>query len=142
MKQALQIAFLGVEPSEALEQAAERRAHKLDRFCPDIIACRVSIELVDKHRNQGRAFAVRIDVTLPGHELIVGRVEDEDAHVALRDAFDDMQRRVEDTVRRVRGQVKQHSAVMNGTVVQVSGERFIVVENAEGQRTPGGHRPG
>lgn len=137
MKQAVQIVFLGMETSEAVAETAARRAHRLDRFCPDIMACRVSIEQVDKHRHQGRTFAVRVDVTLPGHELIVGHVEDEDVHVALRDAFDDMQRRLEDTVRRVRGQVKQHAVVMNGTVVQVSGERFEIVETAVGPHRPG-----
>lgn len=110
MKQPLQIRFLGMQASGAVESAARRKADKLDRFCPDIMSCRVAIELVNKHQHQGRHYAVRVDVTLPGHELSVDRVHDEDVDVALREAFDDMTRQLEDTVRRMRGQEKQHAA--------------------------------
>ncbi len=41
-----------------------------------------------KHKHQGRPYAVRVDVTLPGQELCVDRVQDEDVYVALRDAFE------------------------------------------------------
>lgn len=118
MKQPLQIRFLGMEPSEAVASSARKRADKLDRFCPDIMSCRVSIELVDKHQHQGRSFAVRVGVTLPDHELSVDRVHDEDAYVALREAFDDMKRQIEDSVRRTRGQTKQHLPPPRGDTFQ------------------------
>ena len=102
MKQPLQIRFLGMEPSDAVDSAARKKVEKLDRFCPDIMSCRVSIEQTHKHRHQGRPFAVRIDVTLPNHELSIDRVHDEDVYVALRDAFDDMKRMIEDAVQRAR----------------------------------------
>ena len=100
MKQPVQILFLGMEPSDAVESAVRKKADKLDRFCPDIMACRVTVELASKHQQQGRPFAVRIALTVPNHELSVDRVHDEDVYVALRDAFDDMRRQLEDTVRR------------------------------------------
>jgi len=103
MKQPLQVRFVGVEPSEAVEAAARAKAQKLDRFRPDIMSCRVTIELVARHQQQGRPYAVRIDVTVPDRELAVDRVQDEDVYVALRDAFDDMTRQLEDSVRRIRG---------------------------------------
>ncbi len=108
MKQAPDIRFIGMGPSEALAAAARDKAAKLDRFYPDLMSCHVVLELEHKHRRQGRPFAVRVDVTLPGHELTVSRVEHEDAYVALRDAFDDMKRQLEDKVRRMRGQEKHH----------------------------------
>ncbi|MBL8350632.1 MAG: ribosome-associated translation inhibitor RaiA [Burkholderiaceae bacterium] len=110
MKLPLQIRFLGMEPSEAVETAARNKAEKLDRFCPDIMSCRVTIEQTHKHQQQGRPFAVRIDVTVPDHEFNVDRVQDEDVYVALRDAFDGVKRRLEDVVRRRRGQEKLHEA--------------------------------
>ncbi len=122
MKQPLQIRFLGMEPSEAVESAARKKADKLDRFCPDIMSCRVSIEQMHKHQHQGRPFAVRIDVTVPDHELSVDRVHDEDVYVALRDAFDDMTRQVEDAVRRTRGQEKLHPTPLHGEVVRFGDE--------------------
>jgi ribosomal subunit interface protein len=102
MKQAPDIRFIGMEPSDALASAAREKVAKLELFCRDIVACHVAIELPQKHRHQGRPFAVRLSLTLPGHELAVSRVEHEDAYVALRDAFDDMKRQVEDTMRRMR----------------------------------------
>jgi ribosomal subunit interface protein len=103
MKQPLQVRFNGLEPSEAVEAAARTKAEKLDRFHPDIMSCRVTIELAHKHQQQGRPFAVRIDVTVPDRELTVDRVQDEDVYVALRDAFDDMTRQLDDSLRRIRG---------------------------------------
>lgn len=101
MKQPLQLAFIGMEPSAAVEAAVREKAAKLDRFHPDLMACRVTIELLDRHKHQGRHFAVRIDLTMHGAELVVDRVQHEDVYVALREAFDDMKRRVQDTVRRL-----------------------------------------
>jgi len=103
MKQPLQVLFVGVEPSEAVEAAARAKAEKLDRFRPDIMSCRVTIELAHKHQQQGRPFAVRIAVTVPDRELTVDRAQDEDVYVALRDAFDDMTRQLAESVQRVRG---------------------------------------
>ena len=102
MKQAPDIRFIGMEPSGALDSAAREKIDKIELFCPEIIACHVVIELAHKHRRQGRPFSVRLSLTLPGHELAVSRVENEDVYVALRDAFDDMRRQVEDTMRRMR----------------------------------------
>lgn len=111
-----------MEPSDAVETAARKMAGKLDRFRPDIMACRVTMELAEKHQHQGRPFAVRVDVTVPDHELSVDRVHDEDVYVALREAFDDMKRQLEDSVRRVRGQEKLHSTPLRGEVVRFGDE--------------------
>jgi len=133
VKQPLQITFHGLQPSPAVEAAARDKAHKLDQFCPDIMACRVDIELLHKHRHQGRPYAVRIDVTVPGHELRVDRVEHEDVYVALRDAFDGMKRQIEDDVRLVRGQQKLHPQPLHGKLVRLNPEqRFGFIETAEG----------
>ena len=73
-------------------------------------SCRVTIEALHKHQQQGRPFAVRQYVTLPGHELGIDRVQNEDVYVALRDAFDGLRRRLDETLRRDRGEVKTHAA--------------------------------
>lgn len=119
MKLPLQIQFLGMAPSEAVETAARKKADKLDQLCPDIMACRVRIELTHKHQHQGKPYAVRIDLTVPGHELSIDRVHDQDVYVALREAFDDMKRRLEDVVRRHRHQEKLHPVPLHGEVVRL-----------------------
>lgn len=97
MKLPLQLVFLGMEPSAAVEAAVREKAARLDHFSPDIMSCRVEIDLSHKHKHQGRPYAVRIHLTLPRHELTVDRVQHEDVYVALRDAFDSMKRQIRET---------------------------------------------
>jgi ribosome-associated translation inhibitor RaiA len=105
MKKPVEIRFLGMERSAALEADVRSRIDKLELFCPEIISCCASLELVHKHQQQGRPYSVRIDATMPGHELTVSRVCNEDVHIALRTAFDGMKRQIADVVqqRHVRG---------------------------------------
>jgi ribosomal subunit interface protein len=97
--QPLQITFHGMEKSDAVDDAVRRKCKHLERFAADIMSCRVVVDQAQMHKHQGRPFGVRIDLTLPGRELVVDRVQNEDVYVALRDAFDDMTRQLEDTVR-------------------------------------------
>ena len=58
-------------------------------------------------QTSGRAFNVRLDITVPGKELVVNREADEDVYVALRDAFNAARRQLEDYGRRQRGEIKR-----------------------------------
>lgn len=109
MKLPLDLRFIGMETSPALQEAVQAKVAQIDRSGADVVACRVTIEQEHKHQHQGRPFSVRIDLTLPGHELAINRVQDEDAYVAVREAFDAARRKLEEAVRIRRGDVKQHS---------------------------------
>lgn len=109
MKLPVDIRFVGTEPSPAVEATIHARVAHIDRSCPEITAWRITVEQESRHQQQGRPFRVRVDVTLPGQELAVTRVHDEDVHIAVREALDAAHRRVEDAVRIRRGEVKQHS---------------------------------
>ncbi len=122
MKLPVHIQFHGMEPSEAVENHIRDHAHKLEAFAPDVMSCRVHVDLLQKHQHQGRPYGVRIDLTLPGHELVVNRVQDEDVYVALREAFDNMKRQLEDVVRHRRGQEKLHAGPLHGEVVRLDPE--------------------
>jgi ribosomal subunit interface protein len=102
MSLSVQVIFQGMHASEAVETAVREKAQKLRLFCPELSTCRVCVEQPHKHSHQGMPFNVRVDVTLPGHELTVTHTQDADVYVAVRDAFDDMKRRLEDMVRRRR----------------------------------------
>jgi len=134
MKQPLLINFHGMERSDAVESAVLKKVQHLERMCLDIMSCRVSVDLLQKHKRQGQPFGVRIDLTIPGHELVVNRVENQDVYVALRDAFDDMTRQLEDAVRRRRGAVKQHPRELHGHIVRINEEGgFGFVLTADGE---------
>jgi len=109
MKLPLDISFQGVDRSDAVEDAVTRHAEKLDGIYPDIMRCRVSLILEEKHKSQGKQFNVRIDLTIPGRELVSNNERNEDIYVALRDAFKDVTRMLEDTVRKQRDESRQSS---------------------------------
>ncbi|MGG1943427.1 HPF/RaiA family ribosome-associated protein [Trinickia sp. NRRL B-1857] len=109
MKLPLEISFEGLARSEALEAAVAKQAAKLDRYYGELMRCQVRIVCDEKHKHQGKPFAVRIDLTLPGHEIVSNREAHEDAYVALRDAFDATSRQLEEVVSKMRGEVKTHA---------------------------------
>jgi ribosomal subunit interface protein len=111
MQTALQITVRGMEHSDALDQHIREKVEKLDRLYPKLMGCRVVAELEDRHKHQGKHFAVRVDVTAPGKEIVVNRQHAEDVYVALRDAFDAAKRQLEDYAHIQRGDVKAHTAV-------------------------------
>jgi ribosomal subunit interface protein len=110
MEPPLQISFHGIEHSDALYNTIRGKAEKLDRYYDRILSCRVVLELAGRHKHQGRQFTVRIDLKVPGGEIVVTHQHDEDLQIALRDAFDAVRRRLEDYARTQRGDVKQHSS--------------------------------
>ena len=119
MKLPLQVVFHDMAASPALEEQARRRVRRLERLRHDIIGCRVDVALLHKHRQQGRPFGVRLHLTVPGHEFTVDRVQDEDVYIALREAFADMRRQLEQSLERARGQEKLHALPLHGEVVRV-----------------------
>jgi ribosomal subunit interface protein len=134
MKQPLEITFHGMDRSDALEDAVRKKVAHLERFADDIMACRVVVDLLQKHQQQGRPFGVRIDLTVPGRELVVNRVAKEDVYVALRDAFDDMKRQLEDAVRQRRGDQKKHPRELHGEVVRMNAdEGFGFIRTPDGE---------
>jgi ribosome-associated translation inhibitor RaiA len=113
MQVPLKVTFHGTDPSPAVEDRVRERAKKLERLCGNIIGCRVVIEAPHRHHQHGQIFHVRIDITIPQHEIVVSREPAQnaahaDVYVAIRDAFDAAERRLEDYVRLQRGEVKNH----------------------------------
>jgi len=104
----MQITIRDMENSEALETHIRQKAQKLDEFFNHIMSCRVVVEMPHKHHHQGKQFNVRIDIGVPGNEIVVNRDHSEDVYIALRDAFDAAKRQLEDYARKVRGDVKTH----------------------------------
>ena len=134
MKLQLQITTRDIPHSEALESHIRQKAEKLETFYPQIMGCRIVVEVPHKHKTQGNLFNVRLDITVPGKELVVTREPNEDVYVALRDAFDAAKRQLEDYGRRQRGEVKAHAPVLHGKVVRLMPEEgYGFVETSGGQ---------
>jgi ribosome-associated translation inhibitor RaiA/cold shock CspA family protein len=124
MQLPLQISFRHMDPSPALETRIRDRMEELERFFDRIISCRVVVECRHARQHQGNLFRVRLDLKVPGHEIVVGRDPalhhaHEDAHVAVRDAFDAARRLLEDHARKARAEVKMHAVPDHGRVARL-----------------------
>lgn len=113
MTMPLQITLRDMPASPAVEQRIREKADKLSRFYDRIMGCRVVVEMAQRHKHQGKLHCVRIDLTVPGAELVANHAQDEDVYVAIRDAFQAIGRQLEDYARRQRGDVKAHATNRN-----------------------------
>lgn len=110
MQTPMQITIRDMDHSDALEAHIRDKVNKLEEFFDHIISCRVVVEVPHKHHQQGKQFNVRIDIGVPGGEIVVNRDHAEDVYVALRDGFDAAKRKIEDHARKIRGDVKTHES--------------------------------
>jgi ribosomal subunit interface protein len=139
MQLPLQIVFRNIEWTESIAEKIRERAAKLDQYCDSIMSCRVAVDAPHKHHRHGNRYHVRIDVTVPGDELIASREPDEhhayaDAYVAIRDAFDTMSRLLEDYDRRRRREVKTHEVPPHGRIVELHPEKgYGRIETLDGR---------
>lgn len=129
----------------------------LEKFYAGIMRCRVMVELPHRHHAQGNPYHVRIDLTVPGKEIVVKHqptlysalrqtdiIEEtksrevaaahKDLYVALSDAFRAASRRLQDYVRLRRGQTKSHEPLPEGRVSKLFPDRgFGFLETADGR---------
>lgn len=135
----LQISFRNVERSAVLEDDIRQRATKLDAFYNHVMSCRVVVDMPHRHHRRGNLYHVRIDITIPGGEIVVNREPPQhaaykDLPVALRDAFASAVRQLEDYARRQRGDVKTHAVLPHGKVMRLpAGADYGFLESLDGR---------
>lgn len=127
----IQVTFRNMQPSPAVATRVRREAAKLARYYSPIISCRVLIEAPHRHHRRGVRYHLRVEIGVPGNDIIVVHeppsrhvlrnhdairpvkrdeisARHQDIYVAIRDAFDIARRRLEDHARVRRGAVKVH----------------------------------
>jgi ribosomal subunit interface protein len=135
----LQVSFRNMDPSPAVEVVVREKAARLERFHERITSCRVIIEAPHRHHHKGKLYDVRIDIAIPGEEIVVQRSgaenrAHEDVYVAVRDAFDAATRRLQDYVRQANGRVKAHEVPVHGTVLRLFPNKgYGFIETSEGE---------
>ena len=142
MEYPLQISFRNIRPSLTIEEWIREEARKLDTFYDHVMSCRVAVEMPHRHHKKGRLFHVRIDLTVPGEEIVVKREPSlsrssrqsgeaqlrkrlelntprKDVRLAINEAFKAAGRRLQDYARRHRGDVKSHTPTQMGRVTEI-----------------------
>jgi putative sigma-54 modulation protein len=108
-----QIVFHDLESSDFMQARIHEHIAKLEKFFDRITSCRVTVEAPHRSHHKGNHYAVRIDLLVPGHELVVNRDPEqrrqrEDAYAAIDDAFGEAERQLKEYARTQRGEVKRH----------------------------------
>jgi len=131
----LQITVRNVEVSESTRALIRGHAAKLDRFYDRITACRVLVGVPQRYRiGQPIAYSVRIDLVVPGGELVVRRKPRDDLVTAIQDAFDAVARQLQDHARVQRGDVKRGVAPERAVVRRLfSYDGYGFLETPEGE---------
>lgn len=135
----LRVAFRNMSPSKAVEADIRDKALKMGSFYGRIISCKVVVEAPHRHHHKGKLYHVRIDIVVPGGELVINREPSQhaahtDVYVAVRDAFDAARRKIQDFARRQRGVKKIHETAPLARVTKLfSEEGYGFIKTADGR---------
>src|SRR3954451_23933448 len=98
----LEISTRDVTLNPPIEAELRKRADKRERFYSRITSCRIALERpTGNHHHEGGPYRVRVDVTVPGSEVVADK-QSEEIFIAIRDAFEAAERQVEEFVDRRR----------------------------------------
>jgi ribosomal subunit interface protein len=135
----LEISFRDIESSPAVEERVRERAEKLERFFDRAVFCRVVIEAPHRHHHRGKLYNVRIHLSLPGRDLLVGHEHKqdhghEDVYVAVRNAFNALERQLKAKTEKMRGEVKTKEVPPHGRVARLMAEEgYGFIRTPDGQ---------
>jgi len=115
----LQVTLRDMPHSDAVEAAIRRKVAGLERVYARITAVRATVEAPHHHHHQGNLFTVKLDVTLPGGEIVVNRDHAEDVYVALRDAFQAARRQLIEQAERGQGANRPSRPRRGGKIAKV-----------------------
>lgn len=157
MKSQMQITFRNMKRSKEIEGWILAEVAKLETFYDQLMGCRVAVEIPHRHHKRGWPYHVRIDLTMPGGEIVVKREPSLNArarqlgereskkqaevhipHKHLRQAIDDAfkaaGRRLQDYARRQRGDVKSLSLLPEARVSKIlSKEGYGFLTSGDGR---------
>lgn len=158
MKMTLQVTFRNMESSPIVEEWIRAEAAKLETFYSQIMSCRVAVEIPHRHHKKGSPSHIRIDLTLPGGEIVVKRepslssrtrrlgereikkdlevnIPHKNLRLAINAAFKAVARRLQDYARRQRGDIKSHAQLRVARVSKIlpdEGYGFLTSDDGRG----------
>lgn len=140
MEVPLEISYRNVVGTPEVETLIRKRVAKLERLFDHVISCRVAIERPQQHQRTANPYRVRIDLRIPGRELVVDRQPregeaQEDLQGVLRHAFDAASRQLREVAQRIRGAVKAHpgTEVMGFVVRLFREDGYGFLKTADGR---------
>jgi ribosomal subunit interface protein len=139
VQSAPEIYFKNMDASDIVQALIEERIRKLERLFDKITSCHVYVAAPHQQHRTGNRYEITVEVRVPGTELVVNdnpgdvRTHD-DVRVAVRDAFDAMERQLKKWKDKIKGETKVHDGPLQGRVVEVDRERgFGQIVATDGQ---------
>ena len=110
----VEVSYRHLEPSDFIDEKVKHRLKQLESLSHEINRAHVVLSAPHHHKHKGNHYEVHITLYVPGSELVVNQntgASDahEDFYVALRDAFDAMERRLKRWKDKRSLDVKEHS---------------------------------
>ena len=140
MQTPVDIAFRRCEPSEEIRSEIAAQVQRLEKISDRITSCRIVVNGPQTRHRQGDLFHIELRIALPKHkDVVVDRWhgeagEREHPRVAIREAFDAAARQVENAMRDLRGEVKEHPVESHGRVKRfLAGKDCGFIEMADGR---------
>lgn len=140
MQTPIEVDFQGMDANEEMQGTVAKHIAQLEDRFGRLTAGRVVVKAPSGHHRTGGLYEINIRLALPdGREVNIDRTpqNDEryaDLNFALNDAFKRARRQLQDQVRKLQGQVKQHEGPPIGTVTELDplGE-FGFIETTDGR---------
>jgi putative sigma-54 modulation protein len=101
MQSPMTLTFRRTDRSGALEARARELGQRLERYGERITQCHMTIEGSRSGHSSGAPYAVQIDLAVPGAQIHADSLQidgtgHEDVYVALRDAFNNAKRQLQE----------------------------------------------
>lgn len=131
MQVPLEIAFVNTDASAFVEKRIREKVAKLEKRSPLLVSCRIAVEVPHQRHQKGNLYHVRIEMAVPGKELVVSRAPGDihahhDVYVAVDDAFHAAERQLAEHARKVQGDVKEHQGPLQGRIVRLFADHGFV----------------
>lgn len=139
METPVEIIWHNMTPARHVEKRVRQRVARLEKFFGRIIGCHVVVEASHQRHRQGNQYEVRLEVTVPGGLLTVDRRPGDDkAHfdvlVAVRDAFDSMERQLRRWKDQHTGRPEVQAGPLQGRITEIDHDRdFGQIVAADGR---------
>jgi ribosomal subunit interface protein len=124
MQTPAEITWHNMDPIPHVAKRIDHRIERLEKFFGRITRCHVVVEAPHQRRRQGNQYEVRMDVTTPGGQFSIDRRPGDDhAHtdilVAVRDAFDAMERQLRRWNDEHSGRPEVRAAPLQGRIAEI-----------------------
>lgn len=103
MDQDLRISFHNLPHSDAVEHDIRERVAKLEQYYDHLVGCRVVVESPARNAAGAASFAVKIELAVPGSDIVVKPDPRPEVGSAVASAFEIAKRRLKDHADRRRG---------------------------------------